>query len=168
MSFVMLVIKQHLHLEIAILKFNDDGKYWNFHLANFRNAAKNDSASSINVAENDWTDWQFSVSPALLYKIQHGIVDTGDILKPNDRPCSIAIYPLQRVFYPQNLSCTPKIEEGLYAAIHWGYKNQKMEQIYPQVQSAVKTLRHTRGEQHSTSQQLLQELLLPQDHPRQE
>ena len=68
MSFVMLKIKQHLRLEVAIEKFcnKDYGKYWDLHLANSINADENDLANSRNVAENDWTDWQFSVSRALL------------------------------------------------------------------------------------------------------
>ena len=59
---------------------------------------------------------------------------------------SIPIYPLQRVFYPKNLSCTPKIRESLYAAIHLGYKNNKTEQIYPQFQNAM----GTQGSVHSS------------------
>ena len=33
---------------------------------------------------------------------------------------SIPIYPLQRVFYPQNLPCTPKIEGILYMLLYIG------------------------------------------------
>ena len=45
-------------------------------------------------------------------------------------------------FYPQNLSCTPKIEENLNVLLYicLGYKNRKTEQIYPHFQNAVKTL----------------------------
>ena len=55
MPFVKLIINQHLHLEIAIWKFFNNGnrKYQNLHLANSVNAAENDSV---------WTNWQFSVS----------------------------------------------------------------------------------------------------------
>ena len=72
MSLVMLKIKQHLRLEVAlevaIQKFfnKDYGKYWDLCLANSINVDENDLANSRNAAENDWTDWQFSVSQALL------------------------------------------------------------------------------------------------------
>ena len=32
--------------------------------------------------------------------------------------CSIPIYPLQRVFYPQNLACTPKNDEMSYMPLY--------------------------------------------------
>ena len=51
MLFVMLIINQNLHLEIAIWKFSNNGygKYQKLCSANFGNTT-----------ENDWTDWQFS------------------------------------------------------------------------------------------------------------
>ena len=60
-SFVMLKINQHLRLEIAIRKFFNNGykKYQNLLWA-----------SSVNAAENDWTDWQFLVSQALAMGFQ--------------------------------------------------------------------------------------------------
>ena len=63
MPFVMLKIKQHLCLKVAIQKFfnKDYGKYQDIRSANSVNM------SEMNAAENDWTDWQFSVSQALLY-----------------------------------------------------------------------------------------------------
>ena len=66
--FIMLIIKQNLHLEIAIWKFFNIGygEYRNLHLANTINAAENDSANSVNAAKNDWAYWQFSVSGALV------------------------------------------------------------------------------------------------------
>ena len=33
---------------------------------------------------------------------------------------SIPIYPLQGVFYPKNLSCTPKIDMSLYMLLYIG------------------------------------------------
>ena len=67
-SIFTLIINHNLSLEIAKQKFfeNGYGKYQNLHLANSVNLTENDSAHSVNVAENDWTDWQFSVSQALL------------------------------------------------------------------------------------------------------
>ena len=48
MSFVMLRVKQHLSLEVAIRKFfnKDYGKYQGLCLANSVNAAANDSENS--------------------------------------------------------------------------------------------------------------------------
>ena len=53
---IMMIIKQHLRLEIAVWKLfnNGYGKYRNLRLAN-----------SINADETDWTDWHFSVSHTL-------------------------------------------------------------------------------------------------------
>ena len=53
MSFFMLIINQHLHLEIARQKFfhNDYGKYRNHHLASSVNVTKNDSANSVKSAK---------------------------------------------------------------------------------------------------------------------
>ena len=64
MSFIMFILKQHLHLEIAIQKFFNNGyrKHRNLRLANYVNAAK-----MTGQAENNRTDWQFSVFRALLY-----------------------------------------------------------------------------------------------------
>ena len=46
MSFVMLIINQHLHLDVAILKFfnNGYGKYQNLCSTKSVNAAENDLA----------------------------------------------------------------------------------------------------------------------------
>ena len=79
MPFVMLIIKRHLHLEIAIWKFlnNGYGKYPNLRSIKSLNVAENVSANSVKEAENDWIDWQFSVCLALL----------GTIL-----PCLVYIY----------------------------------------------------------------------------
>ena len=76
MSFVMLKIKQRLSMEVAIRKFfnKDNGKYRNLHYStNTRgvHTTEEDSANSGNEAENDWTDWQFSVSRALAWT--HGL-----------------------------------------------------------------------------------------------
>ena len=67
-SFVMIIINQHLRLEIAKHKFfkNGYGKYRILHSANSVNETENDTANSVNAAENDLTDWQFSVSRALI------------------------------------------------------------------------------------------------------
>ena len=67
MSFVVLKMKQHLCLEVAIWKFfnKDYRKYPDLCLANSVNATENDSANSGYGAENDWTNWHFSVSRAL-------------------------------------------------------------------------------------------------------
>ena len=65
MSFVMLKIKQHLCLEIRKFFNNGYGKYQALRSSDSLNGAVNDLANSGNVAENDWTDWQFSVSQAL-------------------------------------------------------------------------------------------------------
>jgi hypothetical protein len=48
---------------------------------------------------------------------------------------SMAIYPLQRVFYPQNRHCTPKI------SICRGTKLRKKQQLYSQFQNSVGTLK---------------------------
>ena len=55
--------------------------------------------------------------------------------------CSMPIYPLQRVFYPQNRPCTPKIVGTFYMQ---GYKvkekNSNCTPLYPQFQNSVGTL----------------------------
>ena len=63
-SILMIIINQHLYLEITKLKFfkNFYGKYWNISSPNSVNVTENDSANSVNAAEKDWTDWQFSIS----------------------------------------------------------------------------------------------------------
>ena len=62
-SYVILIIKQHLHLEIAIRKIFNNGyrNYRNLNLANIVNEAENDLENTENTAENVCTDWQFSV-----------------------------------------------------------------------------------------------------------
>jgi hypothetical protein len=57
---------------------------------------------------------------------------------------SMPIYPLQRVFYPQNRPCTPKIVGTFYMQ---GYKVKEKTAIvphsaalYPQFQNSVGTL----------------------------
>ena len=58
MSFVMLIVKQHLHLESAI---------WKFFLTMMMENTKifTGQTQSVNSGENDW---QFSVSRACLYE----------------------------------------------------------------------------------------------------
>jgi hypothetical protein len=56
---------------------------------------------------------------------------------------SMPIYPLQRVFYPQNRPCTPKIVGTFYMQ---GYKVKKKNSncipLYPQFQNSVGTLHY--------------------------
>ena len=56
---------------------------------------------------------------------------------------SMPIYPLQRVFYPQNRPCTPKIVGTFYMQ---GYKVKEktaiVHPLYPQSQNSVGTLMH--------------------------
>ena len=69
-SFIMLIINQHLCLEVAKWKFFHDGygKCQNLNSANSINGTENTCnwTNSVNAAENDYTDWQFSVSRALV------------------------------------------------------------------------------------------------------
>jgi hypothetical protein len=60
---------------------------------------------------------------------------------------SMPIYPLQRVFYPQNRPCTPKIVGTFYMQ---GYKVKKKTAIVPPVNYLLK-------------QSLFQNKLLPYD-----
>ena len=58
MSFIMLIIKQHLHLKIATWKIFNNGyrKYWNLLSTNSVNATENDSAKSVKCSQK-WLDW---------------------------------------------------------------------------------------------------------------
>ena len=69
MSFVMLIIKQHLHLETAIQKLLNNGyrQKRNLHSENSINAAECDLANSVTVSENDWTNRQFSFLSPVVY-----------------------------------------------------------------------------------------------------
>ena len=85
-SFIMLKIKQHLYLEVAIPNFfkKDYRKFQNLRPADSVNAAKNDLTNSGNVTENDWTDWQFSVSRALMSSVANYIYcSLTDLIKPS-------------------------------------------------------------------------------------
>ena len=51
------------------------------------------------------------------------------------------IYPLQRVFYPQNRPCTPKIVGTFYMQRYKAKeKNSNCTPLYPQFQNSVGTL----------------------------
>ena len=52
---------------------------------------------------------------------------------------SMSIYPLQRVFYPQNRPCTPKIVGTFYMQ---GYKVKEKQQLYPIVPPLSKLSGH--------------------------
>ena len=57
---------------------------------------------------------------------------------------SIPIYPLQRVFYPQNLACTPQNDEVAYMLLCTeGTKISNKTKCTPQVQNAVGALLYT-------------------------
>ena len=78
MSFVMLIINQHLHLEIVVRKFfnNGNGKYWNLRLVNSLNVTENDSANSVCIYGQKWLDWL-----AIFSFLIPGYVDTLSHLK---------------------------------------------------------------------------------------
>jgi hypothetical protein len=52
---------------------------------------------------------------------------------------SMPIYPLQRVFYPQNRPCTPKFVGTFYMQ---GYKVKEKQQLYPIVPPVSKLSGH--------------------------
>ena len=61
---------------------------------------------------------QSSVVSFRIYKIYHPFMHVYNPGAGTDNPHSIPIYPLQRVFYPQNLACTPNNDEVPYMLLY--------------------------------------------------